>query len=76
MTFCSTTHCQRFVPGGWSASEPDRQGGLTLGLHGCCKPPKAGALIDQRGQLVEAYFGASCGGETAKPGDALGRDPA
>jgi stage II sporulation protein D len=53
--FCSTTHCQRYMePKNPSASARDA-GAKTAGE----------VLRDQQGQLVDAYFHAACGGETA-----------
>jgi SpoIID/LytB domain protein len=52
--FCSTTHCQRFVPGNSSPAMVD-----------AVRATEGQVLSDDRGQPVDAYFGASCGGETA-----------
>ncbi len=62
--FCSTTHCQRFVVG--RASEA-----LSLAVRATAGQ----VLVDDRGQPIESYFGASCGGETANIGDLWGVTP-
>src|SRR2546429_3868096 len=81
--FCSTTHCQRFISGVGSPR-------VSKGLDGDHALPHSRAsetmiaavrategqvLRDDRGQLVEAYFGASCGGETANLGKLWGVTP-
>jgi stage II sporulation protein D len=52
--FCSTTHCQRFES---VVSRPDLAAAVqeTAGL----------VLRDDKGQIIDAYFSASCGGTTA-----------
>lgn len=62
--FCSTTHCQRFVAGNSSQA-----------LIDAVRATAGQTLIDERGQLVDAYFGASCGGETANLGTLWGATP-
>lgn len=62
--FCSTTHCQRFVTGNNSPAMID-----------AVRATEGQTLIDDRGQLVDAYFGASCGGETANEGTLWGVTP-
>jgi SpoIID/LytB domain protein len=62
--FCSTTHCQRFVAGNSSQA-----------LIDAVRATAGQTLIDERGQLVDAYFGASCGGETANLGTLWGVTP-
>ena len=62
--FCSTTHCQRFVAGTASAA-----------MIEAVKATEGQVLLDDRGQLAEAYFGASCGGETANIGRLWGTNP-
>jgi len=62
--FCSTTHCQRFVSGNSSPA-----------MIEAVKATAGQVLLDNRGQLVEAYFGASCGGETANVGTLWGVTP-
>ncbi len=52
--FCSTTHCQRFVASGRNNSAR-RAVAATSGL----------ILVDQRGEPIDAYFHAACGGHTA-----------
>jgi SpoIID/LytB domain protein len=62
--FCSTTHCQRFVRGDSSAAMID-----------AVRATAGQVLTDDRGQSVDAYFGASCGGETANIGTLWGITP-
>jgi stage II sporulation protein D len=52
--FCSTTHCQRFETGATRAVV-DEAVKTTAGI----------VLRDENGQVVDSYFGASCGGMTA-----------
>ena len=70
--FCSTTHCQRFVMAADRGSSPTvREGSLLNAV----RATEGQVLRDDRGQLVEAYFGASCGGETANLGTLWGVTP-
>ncbi len=80
--FCSTTHCQRFL----SVRSPTvREGSLsdqTLpdgrasdAIVAAVRSTEGQMLRDQRGQPVDAYFGASCGGETANVGTLWGVTP-
>jgi SpoIID/LytB domain protein len=62
--FCSTTHCQRFVLG---AANP--------AMIEAVKATEGQVLLDDRRQLVDSYFGASCGGETANIGTLWGVTP-
>jgi SpoIID/LytB domain protein len=62
--FCSTTHCQRFVLGNGSPAMID-----------AVRSTEGQVLTDERGQLVDVYFGASCGGETANIGTLWGVTP-
>ncbi|HET7113983.1 MAG TPA: SpoIID/LytB domain-containing protein [Pyrinomonadaceae bacterium] len=52
--FCSTTHCQRFET---SATRP--------AIVDAVKATAGMVLRDEDGQIVDSYFGASCGGMTA-----------
>src|SRR5688572_20772182 len=52
--FCSTTHCQRFEKSQTRAAIVDAVK-TTAGI----------VLRDEEGQIVDSYFGASCGGMTA-----------
>jgi len=65
--FCSTTHCQRFV----------RPTGSLAGsrISAAVRATEGQVLIDDRGQLIDAYFGASCGGQTANIRDLWGATP-
>ncbi len=83
--FCSTTHCQRFLPAGFRSPRvskgsesndqalPDSRASDTM-LQ-AVRATEGQTLIDDRGQLVDAYFGASCGGETANEGTLWGVTP-
>lgn len=65
--FCSTTHCQRFVTG-------DPQ--LDSRLAPAVRATEGQILLDDHNQPIDAYFGASCGGETANIRDLWGVTPA
>jgi len=81
--FCSTTHCQRFV----SARSPSvsegnsRNPALPNGrasdtkLIDAVRSTAGQVLLDDRGQVIDSYFGASCGGETANIGELWGVTP-
>ena len=66
--FCTTTHCQRFFGGNPTVREgaDARMGTLPDGrVSAAVRATESQVLTDDRGQPVDAYFGASCGGETA-----------
>src|ERR1041385_5314417 len=65
--FCSTTHCQRFV-------DPAVTKGNSL-LDAAVRATEGQVLLDDRGQPIDAYFGASCGGETANIRSLWGANP-
>jgi SpoIID/LytB domain protein len=79
--FCSTTHCQRFV------RDPTVREGAVIGgtlpdgrvsdtrLINAVRATEGQVLLDDRGQLIDSYFGASCGGETANVGTLWGVRP-
>jgi SpoIID/LytB domain protein len=72
--FCSTTHCQRFV----GSNPTAREGAGTLAdarVSAAVRTTEGQVLLDEHGQLVESYFGASCGGETADIGTLWGVAP-
>lgn len=75
--FCSTTHCQRFVgaPASLRAerAHPARN---ELAIVDAVRATEAQVLLDDRGQLIDSYFGASCGGETANIARLWGTSPA
>jgi len=64
--FCSTTHCQRFVSSSATSSI----------LREAVRATEGVVLIDDHGDPIDAYFGASCGGETANIRDLWGVTPA
>jgi stage II sporulation protein D len=68
--FCSTTHCQRFVRQIANATS------LESRISAAVRATEGQVLIDDRGQPIDAYFGASCGGETANIRDLWGATPA
>ena len=71
--FCSTTHCQRF-----SVRSPNVGEGAIgndASLLEAVRATEGQVLLDERGQIVDSYFGASCGGETANIGDLWGVTP-
>ena len=73
--FCSTTHCQRFV------RSPNASGALADArasdpkLIDAVRSTEGQVLLDSHGQLIDAYFGASCGGHTADIGTLWGTTP-
>lgn len=73
--FCSTTHCQRFVVG----RDPTvREGAGTLAdarVSAAVRSTEGQVLLDDHSQIVDSYFGASCGGETANIADLWGVTP-
>ncbi|HEX7721424.1 MAG TPA: SpoIID/LytB domain-containing protein, partial [Pyrinomonadaceae bacterium] len=77
--FCSTTHCQRFVRSP-RVGNPDASG-LPDGrasdskLIDAVRNTEGQVLLDSHGQLIDAYFGASCGGHTADVGTLWGTTP-
>ena len=80
--FCSTTHCQRFVPvrsPRVSEGSVDDQalpnGRASDAMITAVRATEGQVLLDSRGQLVDSYFGASCGGETANEGTLWGVTP-
>jgi len=74
--FCSTTHCQRFVgaPASLQAerAHPARN---QFGIVDAVRATEGQILLDPRGQLIDSYFGASCGGETASVAALWGTAP-
>ena len=65
--FCSTTHCQRFVRASNERGSPK--------LLEAVRSTEDQVLLNDRGELIDSYFGASCGGETANIGDLWGVTP-
>jgi stage II sporulation protein D len=68
--FCSKTHCQRFV-----GREPTANG-LDSRVSAAVRATEGQVLLDDHTQPIDAYFGASCGGETANIRDLWGATPA
>lgn len=71
--FCSTTHCQRFV-----GRNPTVVNGSLLDsrIYAAVRATEGQVLLDNQAQPIDAYFGASCGGETANIRDLWGVTPA
>ena len=65
--FCSTTHCQRYLP---VNSESNRAREL---VRRAVAETSGEILRDEAGQVAEAYFHASCGGMTANIGTLWGQ---
>src|SRR5713226_2389442 len=68
--FCTTTHCQRFLGGGVRSPRVSKgsEGDQALPdgrASAAVRATEGQVLTDERGQPVDAYFSASCGGETA-----------
>ena len=59
--FCSTTHCQRYQPSAAIRSDSRRFATLLKVVE----ETEGQVLVDNRDQLVQSYFSASCGGATA-----------
>jgi stage II sporulation protein D (peptidoglycan lytic transglycosylase) len=76
--FCSTTHCQRFV-----GTDAGVMNGLTIAtssvlesrVSAAVRATEGQVLLDDHAQPIDAYFGASCGGETANIRDLWGVTP-
>jgi SpoIID/LytB domain protein len=68
--FCTTTHCQRFLPS-QSRSPAAGEGAMAAAV----RATEGQVLLDDQGQVVDSYFGASCGGETANLGTLWGKTP-
>ena len=81
--FCSTTHCQRFVAGvrtpavreGSKADQALPYVRASDTIINAVRSTEGQVLLDSHGQLVDSYFGASCGGETANEGTLWGVTP-
>lgn len=73
--FCSTTHCQRFV-GPTVTNGSNAPTMLDSRISAAVRATEGQVLSDDRGQPIDAYFGASCGGETANIRSLWGATPA
>ena len=67
--FCSTTHCQRFVTAATGSLVDGR-------IAAAVRATEGQVLLDNHAQTIDAYFSASCGGETANIRDVWGVTPA
>ena len=83
--FCSTTHCQRFVDRVGSPRVSKGSSDEVALPHGrasdtrlvdAVRETEGQMLLDDRGELIDSYFGASCGGETANIATLWGTSPA
>jgi len=63
--FCNTTHCQRFEP---------RERATEL-VRDAVQETEGEVLRDKDGRLIDSYFSASCGGETANIATLWGTPP-
>lgn len=68
--FCSTTHCQRFA-----GTESSFNATTRSRLFEAVRATEGQVLLGDRGQPIDSYFGASCGGETANIRDLWGVTP-
>src|SRR5690349_16393552 len=68
--FCSTTHCQRVVAIDSTSTL------LESRVSDAVRATEGQVVIDDHGQPIDAYFGASCGGATANIRDLWGVTPA
>jgi stage II sporulation protein D len=73
--FCSTTHCQRFIVSGPTVREGPIGAGADTKLLDAVHATEGQILLDDHGAVVDSYFGASCGGETANIGELWGVTP-
>ena len=82
--FCTTTHCQRFLGDGVRSPRVSKGSDGDQALPGgrasdpmiqAVKATEGQVLADDRGQTVDSYFGASCGGETANIATLWGTRP-
>jgi SpoIID/LytB domain protein len=58
--FCSTTHCQRYTP-----VESGETGSVSEVMRRALNETAGEVLLDENGELADAYFHAACGGMTA-----------
>lgn len=70
--FCSTTHCQRFGPRDRGINPTVREGAADRMLE-AVRATTGQVLFDVHNQVVDSYFGASCGGRTANFGTLWGK---
>ena len=74
--FCSTTHCQRFISGDSSVMNGPTGSVLEGRVSAAVRATEGQVLLDDHAQPIDAYFGGSCGGETANIRDLWGVTPA
>jgi SpoIID/LytB domain protein len=74
--FCSTTHCQRFV-GAPASPQADRArpARSEVAIADAVHATEGQVLLGDRGELIDSYFGAYCGGETANIATLWGTSP-
>lgn len=73
--FCSTTHCQRFVARDATVNATSNTM-VDSRIATAARATEGQVVLDNRGQPIDAYFSASCGGETANIRDLWGVTPA
>jgi len=73
--FCSTTHCQRFVAAPASVQADRAHPARTDALVDAVHATEGQMLLDDHDVLIDSYFGASCGGETADIATLWGTPP-
>jgi stage II sporulation protein D len=72
--FCSTTHCQRFVSRDPTVTTTSSV--VDSRLSAAVRATEGQVLLDNHAQPIDAFFSASCGGETANIRDLWGSNPA
>lgn len=66
--FCTSTHCQRYLPVGNRAGSSQTSAAISNAVR-----ETAGQFLqDNDGRIVDSYFSASCGGATANIGSLWG----
>ncbi len=66
--FCSTTHCQRFIEiadCGLGMADCGKESAAVQRANKAVSETRGELLWDERGQVIDAYFHAACGGMTA-----------
>lgn len=65
--FCTTTHCQRYVPADLDSARP-----VSPAVIDAVESTRGELLRDAENQVADSYFSASCGGVTANLGTLWG----
>lgn len=61
--FCTTTHCERFALAADTSGRA--RSANAAAIDAAMAATRGEVLLDNRGQLVDSYFGVACGGMTA-----------